>query len=249
LIKRLLKFVFGLIILSVVLLLLAPVGVYFYGLQRIDYLDTPPQVAIDDELITSYLVWNGESDRSKYRILNPYSYIYSVVRFAYRLEPGKEEKQLDFNRDYQLADIRLYNKVVFDRWWSTVKKDPERARDSWLTQVTAIVSVSKRWTIEQIVADQLQGAYFGRGAYGLNSASQLYFGKPPLELNDNQRFALFHLEMAPQELDLWCFPEKHRTTATSNLNSRNVAHDFSDLQLLPAPEDACDFAKDGVEAN
>ncbi|MFZ1671292.1 MAG: transglycosylase domain-containing protein [Candidatus Nanopelagicales bacterium] len=50
---------------------------------------------------------------------------------------------------------------------------------------------------DDILSDYLNTIYFGRGAYGIETASQAYFGRPVSELNLNQSAALAAIIRAP----------------------------------------------------
>ena len=54
---------------------------------------------------------------------------------------------------------------------------------------------------EEILESYLNTVYFGRGAYGIEAASQAYFGKPAAELTDAEAIALTAIVNNPGNLD------------------------------------------------
>lgn len=54
---------------------------------------------------------------------------------------------------------------------------------------------------DDILSNYLNTIYFGRGAYGIESASQAYFGRPASKLNLNQSVALAAIIQQPTNLD------------------------------------------------
>ncbi|MFZ1362522.1 MAG: transglycosylase domain-containing protein [Candidatus Nanopelagicales bacterium] len=89
------------------------------------------------------------------------------------------------------------------------------ARNAFLSQEQSIVrkvreiilSIKLDFTEskEDILSNYLNTIYFGRGAYGIESASQAYFGRPSSKLNLNQSVALAAIIQQPTNLD----PEKN----------------------------------------
>lgn len=66
--------------------------------------------------------------------------------------------------------------------------------------ITAI-QLEKSFTKEEILEFYLNVVYFGRGAYGVASASQVYFGKPPADLTLGEAASLIALLKGPAFYD------------------------------------------------
>ena len=90
------------------------------------------------------------------------------------------------------------------------------AKNAYLTQDQTIVRKVKELVLsvkletevskDQILGDYLNTIYFGRGAYGVETASQAYFGKPAARMNLNESVALASILRAPSGYD----PDTHR---------------------------------------
>jgi penicillin-binding protein 1A len=79
--------------------------------------------------------------------------------------------------------------------------------------ITAI-QLERNFTKDEILEFYLNVVYFGRGAYGIASASQIYFGKAPAELTLNETATLIAMLKGPAYYD----PINHPDRATRRRN-------------------------------
>ncbi|MBI4810110.1 MAG: transglycosylase domain-containing protein [Ignavibacteriales bacterium] len=77
------------------------------------------------------------------------------------------------------------------------------------------VQIERNYTKQEIIEMYLSVAFFGRSAYGIASAAQIYFGKDPSELTLSESALLIALLKGPGAYD----PFKHLDRA---LNRRNT---------------------------
>ncbi|QNG55761.1 penicillin-binding protein [Pseudonocardia petroleophila] len=68
-------------------------------------------------------------------------------------------------------------------------------------EVVLAVKISQERTKDEILGDYLNAIYFGRGAYGIQSASQAYFGKPVQLLDPSEGALLAGLIQSPSRWD------------------------------------------------
>ncbi len=68
-------------------------------------------------------------------------------------------------------------------------------------EILLAVKIGQERTKEQILEGYLNTVYFGRGAYGIEAASQAFFGKPQSELDLAQAVALTAIVNSPSNLD------------------------------------------------
>lgn len=218
-----------LLITPILIFISMPVGLYLYGLQFIEHHLSAPKVPIANDIAASYKNWLGEADESNYRKLNPYTSLF-VVFSKYYLNDNNNPRSSS-------ADMRLYLLATQKRmqFIRNVK-----GMGIWHTaRYSAQIYISRHWTVDQSVTEVLQSSYYGREQYGLENASMLYFGTRATELNESQLYALFHLSRLPARYDLWCYPERHRDSSSKLLKQRGVKQPVADVQLLPAPDNAC----------
>ena len=70
-----------------------------------------------------------------------------------------------------------------------------------LTEIMVALKVNQDLTKEEILEGYLNTVYFGRGAYGIQTAAQAYFSKDAKDLDDQQAIALSAIVNAPNHLD------------------------------------------------
>jgi penicillin-binding protein 1A len=92
-----------------------------------------------------------------------------------------------------LYDLKSANESVFEK--ATRK----------LREFITAVQIERNYTKQEILEMYLSVAYFGRSAYGISSASQIYFGKNPLELKLAESTLLIGMLKGPSTFD----PIKH----------------------------------------
>ena len=75
-------------------------------------------------------------------------------------------------------------------------------------EVVLAVKISQERSKDEILADYLNTIYFGRGAYGIQSAAQAYFGKNVHDLTPAEGALLAGLIQSPSRLDPAVRPER-----------------------------------------
>lgn len=87
------------------------------------------------------------------------------------------------------------------------------------------IGFEEKYTKDEILEKYLNIAYFGSGAYGINSASQRYFSIPPKDLDLKQAALLAGLVRNPVEFDPEVYPERalqRRNTVLSVMAQRGA---------------------------
>jgi membrane peptidoglycan carboxypeptidase len=87
-------------------------------------------------------------------------------------------------------------------------KTPQEALDATeqttsrkLREMRLALELEKRMSKQEILERYLNAAYFGHRAYGIYAASQIFFSKPPKDLNLNEAALLAGLVKAPSAFD------------------------------------------------
>jgi len=76
--------------------------------------------------------------------------------------------------------------------------DPERSYSRKFKEMTLALRIEQRYTKQEILSFYLNQIYFGSGAYGVEAASQIYFGKHAKELNIAECALLAGLPRSPK---------------------------------------------------
>jgi penicillin-binding protein 1A len=102
---------------------------------------------------------------------------------------------------------------------------PERSIQRKLREAALSVLIEKHYTKDEILALYLNQAYFGTRAYGIEAASQTYFGKSVTELSIGEAALLASLPKAPSLYSPFKNPEGARDRRSLVLK-KMLNHDF-----------------------
>ena len=78
---------------------------------------------------------------------------------------------------------------------------PDKTLKRKIQEAILAVEVERKYTKDEIFGMYINGIYFGEGAYGIESASQVYFGKDVSKLNLSEAALLAGLPQAPSYYD------------------------------------------------
>lgn len=95
---------------------------------------------------------------------------------------------------------------------------PEKSIMRKIKEAVLSLQIERRYTKDEILGIYLNQAYFGTRAFGIEAASQAYFGKPVTELSVGEGALLATLPKAPSQYSPFRNPEKSRERRTSVLN-------------------------------
>jgi penicillin-binding protein 1A len=113
--------------------------------------------------------------------------------FAFRLKEGASTITQQLSRNLYLGHN---DRNVFD----TVTRK--------IREFITAIQLERSFTKDEILEFYLNVVYFGRGAYGVQAASQVYFGKPPVELGLAQISTLIAMLKGPGYYDPTNHPER-----------------------------------------
>ncbi|MBI5472537.1 MAG: PBP1A family penicillin-binding protein [Ignavibacteriae bacterium] len=113
--------------------------------------------------------------------------------FSLRLKEGASTITQQLSRNLYLGKN---DRNVFDK---AVRK---------IREFITSVQIERRFTKEEILEFYFNVVYFGRGSYGINSASQVFFGKPPSQLSLAQVATLIAMLKGPAYYDPIHHPDR-----------------------------------------
>ncbi|MBF0147490.1 MAG: penicillin-binding protein 1A [Magnetococcales bacterium] len=85
-----------------------------------------------------------------------------------------------------------------------------RTLDRKVKEIILALSIERKFSKDEILELYVNQIYLGAGAYGVASASRIYFDKDVSELNIGQMALLAGLPKAPSNLSPWRYPERAR---------------------------------------
>ncbi len=209
--KRLIKQIDGLTALTVGILAFLAVGTLVgvalainVHLPPVDALYTPPSeatriYAADGQLIASLYQENRDSV--------PLAQIPDLLQ---RAVIDTEDAEFYHHHGFSLravlrAGLRNVREKGYAEGGSTITQ--QLARNLFLTseksltrkiaEILLAVEIERQLTKEEILERYLNQVYFGQGAYGVQTAAEMYFGKPASELNLPESALLAGLIRAP----------------------------------------------------
>ena len=115
-------------------------------------------------------------------------------------------------------------------------QDTEQTYARKVREALVALKLARETNKDQVLEDYLNTVYFGRGAYGIQTASQAYFGKPVGELTVAEGAALAALIQAPSRFEKPQFRDQLQARWTYSLNGM-VAEQW----LSPAERARSDF--------
>ena len=118
---------------------------------------------------------------------------------------------------------------------------PDKSIKRKIKEAALSIRIEQRYTKDEILGMYLNQAYFGTRAYGIEAASQTYFGKPTNELSIADAALLASMPKAPSKYSPFKNPEKARSRRTIALKQMMDSHFITQAQSeeaenVPLPE-------------
>lgn len=219
-------------IIAAVLVLFVGYGIYIVsGLPSLEELENPKP-----ELATRVLSTDGQIIDQFFMKNRAVADIGQLPHYVVDALISTEDKK--FYSHWGIDPIRIMSALFVDLIHLRAKEGAstvtqQLARNLYLNQETTLtrkireaitaVQIERTYTKHEILAMYLNDVYFGRGAYGIESAAQLYFDESSSDLTLPQVALLIGLLRSPARYD----PLDHPTRATTvrNVVLRNLYED------------------------
>ncbi|HBN26913.1 MAG TPA: penicillin-binding protein [Desulfobacteraceae bacterium] len=120
---------------------------------------------------------------------------------------------------------------------------PERSYARKIKEAILSYNISKKFTKKEILYLYLNQIYLGHGAYGVQAASENYFGKSVNELNLAEAAMLAGLPQAPSRYSPFRFPEKAKQRQIYVLNRMLTEGYITNIQASEAINKILDVKK------
>ena len=117
---------------------------------------------------------------------------------------------------------------------------PDKSIKRKIKEAALSIQIERRYTKDEILGMYLNQAYFGARAYGIEAASETYFGKPAKELNIAESALLASMPKAPSVYSPFKNPDKARERRSIVLrqmldNQFITESQYSDANAWPIP--------------
>jgi len=220
-VKTIAKWIAGVFTVALLFLFSIPFYVYVRGISQVEYLYDPPANLQSESVLYEYKRWLGRPSDSDYRRLNPHSYIYHIL---------EQYRNRDPNRDMH-SDVKLYQNAARIRYLHDVK--------GYKANVIESIYISRHWSIDESISEVLNRQYYGNKIFGIEAASEFYFGIPLTELSSDQLFVLFHIPKSPSRFDLWCEMGTFKQSIEAQASRRGMSYELPLLKLRLDIEREC----------
>jgi len=113
----------------------------------------------------------------------------------------------------------------------------ERTLERKIKEACLAIKLSKHWSKDRILSTWMNQVYFGNHAYGVEAASQTYFGKPAARLTMIEAALLAGLPQAPSVYDPILHPDRALARRGEVLQAMRESGDITQAQLAAALRD------------
>src|SRR5205823_14978878 len=110
-------------------------------------------------------------------------------------------------RNAEAGEIKEGGSTITQQYVKNVLLDPRKTVHRKLREAVLAFQVERTHTKRSILEGYLNRIYFGNGAYGVQAAAQLYFGKPASAVSLAQGALLAGLIQAPERYDPFAAPD------------------------------------------
>ncbi|MFZ5641754.1 MAG: transglycosylase domain-containing protein [Bacillota bacterium] len=116
--------------------------------------------------------------------------------------------------------------------------NPEKSLKRKIQEAAIALQLERKYTKDQLFEMYLNRIYFGEGAYGIQSAAQVYFGRPVSELELHEAALLAGLPKAPNNYSPYKNPEaalKRRNVVLRQMAENNFASEAEVAAAMEKP--------------
>jgi len=202
-------FKISMIVMVVILLALlaSPELYYRYQLQKIS--PVKPESISSHSQGAKNALW-ADLEKTSIIKMEPYS----TLSFIYNM------LEVVIANDYERARFPAGNRVAHQVGRLILFK--EQKRFGHLEQIVINIWASNNFTADEALNYLLDYMYFGFGNYGLDQASNYYYGKPEVELSESETIALIATIYAPASFNLYCRQERFSAKTTRLAKKMNA---------------------------
>jgi penicillin-binding protein 1A len=199
--------------------------------------ETTKVFAADGSLITTL---HAEQDREQVRLSEMAPSLKAAVLaiedsrfFAHK---GVDLRALAraLRRHAPAGQVKEGGSTITQQYVKNVLLDPKRTVHRKLREAVLAFQIERTHTKESILEGYLNRIYFGNGAYGVQAAAQLYFGKPASALTLAEGALLAGLIQAPENYDPFTAPDAARARRHVVLARMRELHAAADADVAAA---------------
>ena len=211
---------------SLVVSLSVPQYLYIKGLRGVpadrDPLD---ELSIPKTVAQSYWRYLGGEGKPYTEPKNPYEFLFDFF-------------VLVVNEDAHLRQTAEY--TLLSQAARSLMFRGEPSGDWHLSNASALIWISRNWSVDESISTILTDQYFGHGFRGIDAAAHGYFGTSLEDLSQAETVYLLVVSLAPTRLSPWCYPKRHRDVFKLKSKRIGLKVDYRSIGLVPVPSGACE---------
>ncbi|MDJ0911318.1 MAG: transglycosylase domain-containing protein [Woeseiaceae bacterium] len=213
-------------VVSFVILLAVPQYLYLKGLRGVpadrDPLD---EVTIPKTVSQSYWRYLGGQGKPYTEPKNPYEFLFDFFVLAMN-EDTHHRPTAEYSLLSQAARSVMFREKPSANWH--------------LSNASALIWISRNWSVDKSISTVLADQYFGHGFRGIGAAAHGYFGTSLEDLSEAETVYLLVMSISPTWLSPWCYPERHRDLFKATSERIGLKVGYNSIELLPVPSGACE---------
>jgi membrane peptidoglycan carboxypeptidase len=196
------------------LAILAPVLAFFVGWTMLD-VPSPASLAAERKQVTTIMASDGITEIGRYvpeqgnRIevdldqvpMHVQNAVLAAEDRSFRSNPGFDVMGIGRAAWNQLTGGTGGGSTITQQYVKVATGEDDYSLLRKYREVVIAAKMTKQNSKEQIMEDYVNTIYFGRGAYGIQAASQAYFGKNVQDLNVSEAAVLAGTIQAPSKWD------------------------------------------------
>ncbi|MGQ0776586.1 MAG: transglycosylase domain-containing protein [Pseudonocardiales bacterium] len=204
----------NILLVGALLAVLVPVLVFFAGWLLLD-VPSPAALAAERKQVTTIMTSDGSTELGRYvpeegnrievGLADVPEHVQNAVLAAedrsFRSNPGFDVMGIGRATWNQLTGGTGGGSTVTQQYVKVVSGDDDYSLFRKFREVVIAAKMTKQNSKDQILENYLNTIYFGRGAYGIQAASQAYFGKNVQDLSSPEAAVLAGAIQAPSKWD------------------------------------------------
>ncbi|KAA0235144.1 MAG: Penicillin-binding protein 1A [Acidimicrobiales bacterium] len=137
---------------------------------------------------------------------------------------------------YDIRDLEVQQggSTITQQYVKNVFLSSDRTLVRKLKEAVLAVKLEQEFSKEEILERYLNEIYFGRGAYGVEAASRVYFGKPVDQIQLHEAALLAGLISSPEDADPQNYPDEAAARRSDVLNAMVEEGYITDQQAAEA---------------
>ena len=223
--KTIKRVLWSLVAIALIVSLSLPQYFYLKGLDDVpENRDPLSELSIPTSVSQAYWRYIGGAGEPKMEPKNPYEFLFDFFVLV-----ASDDNDYRWTAEYDLLS-----------WAARSVMFREKFSGDWhLSNASALIWISRNWTVDETIATVLQTDYFGHGFRGIDEAAVGYFGRSLERISEAETVYLLVITPGPSRRDPWCNPSTHSEIFSSNAARIGLDVEYDSIEVLRAPLDAC----------